>query len=75
MSKPFRSDKRKKELQRLKKQEEKRQRRFGLKQESDGVIGAEGVDGESNTMETGNNESEDGLSGDTASENEQIEPA
>lgn len=34
MAKPFRSDKRKKELQRLKKQEEKRQRRFGIKPET-----------------------------------------
>ncbi len=37
MAKPFRSDKRKKELQRLKKQEEKRLRRFGLKPPEDGT--------------------------------------
>lgn len=35
MAKPFRSDKRKKELQRLKKQEEKRLRRFGHKPPED----------------------------------------
>ncbi|HVN95241.1 MAG TPA: hypothetical protein VMT62_02330 [Syntrophorhabdaceae bacterium] len=35
MSKPFRSDKRRKELLRLKKQEEKRLRRFGKKENAD----------------------------------------
>ena len=58
MSKPFRSDKRKKELQRLKKQEEKRLRRFGLKQEDSGVAEGEApegevTEGEIEVMETG----------------------
>lgn len=45
MSKPFRSDKRRKEVLRLKKQEEKRQRRFGAKQpDQDETAGVEGVD-------------------------------
>ena len=70
MSKPFRSDKRRKELQRLKKQEEKRQRRFGLKQESDGTAGAEGVEGENSIIETASIESDDSPSGDATSENE-----
>ena len=44
MSKPFRSDKRRKEVLRLKKQEEKRQRRFGAKQpDQDETAGVEGV--------------------------------
>lgn len=50
MSKPFRSDKRKKELLRLKKQEEKRQRRFGAKQE-DGLAEGETVDAEGIALE------------------------
>jgi hypothetical protein len=77
LSKPFRSDKRKKELQRLKKQEEKRLRRFGLiKQEGDGV--AEGevkegevTEGESEITEAGSDESETAHSVDTSSEDEQ----
>jgi hypothetical protein len=73
LSKPFRSDKRKKELQRLKKQEEKRQRRFGLKQESDGVTGVEGAEGEGEIIETGSNESETAHLGDTSSEDGQSE--
>jgi hypothetical protein len=44
LAKPFRSDKRKKELLRLKKQEEKRQRRFSGKQpEGDNEINEEGA--------------------------------
>jgi len=58
LSKPFRSDKRKKELQRLKKQEEKRLRRFGLKQEGNEVAEGEApegevIEGENKVMETG----------------------
>jgi hypothetical protein len=58
LSKPFRSDKRKKELQRLKKQEEKRLRRFGLKQEGNEVAEGEApegevMEGEGEVMETG----------------------
>jgi hypothetical protein len=61
LSKPFRSDKRKKELQRLKKQEEKRLRRFGLvKQEGDTTVEGEAVDGESEITETGQDEPESG---------------
>lgn len=51
MSKPFRSDKRKKELLRLKKQEEKRQRRFGAKQE-DGATEGELFDAEGEPVDT-----------------------
>lgn len=51
MSKPFRSDKRKKELQRLQKQEEKRQRRFGKKQGQNEVTGIEPMEGENGTFE------------------------
>jgi hypothetical protein len=58
LSKPFRSDKRKKELQRLKKQEEKRLRRFGLKQEGNGT--AEGEATESEVPETENEVTEAG---------------
>jgi hypothetical protein len=69
LSKPFRSDKRKKELQRLKKQEEKRLRRFGLiKQEGDGVAEGEAIEGGSEITETGQDGSEDNNSGDTSSE-------
>jgi hypothetical protein len=60
LSKPFRSDKRKKELQRLKKQEEKRLRRFGLKQEGDTTIEGEVADGENEITETGQDEPESG---------------
>ena len=74
MSKPFRSDKRKKELQRLKKQEEKRLRRFGLKQEGDGVTETEGAESENEVTETGSIESEDGNQGNSTLENEQSEP-
>jgi hypothetical protein len=42
LSRPFRSDKRKKELLRLKKQEEKRLRRFGIKKNEDETVGEEG---------------------------------
>jgi hypothetical protein len=71
LSKPFRSDKRKKELQRLKKQEEKRLRRFGLKQEGEAVEGevlegeaveGEVLEGENEVTETGNNNPEVALS-------------
>jgi hypothetical protein len=66
LSKPFRSDKRKKELQRLKKQEEKRLRRFGLKQEGEAVEGevleGEVLEGENEVTETGNNNPEIALS-------------
>lgn len=51
MSKPFRSDKRKKELLRLKKQEEKRQRRFNGKQE-DGTIEGEVAEMDGEAVET-----------------------
>jgi hypothetical protein len=72
LSKPFRSDKRKKELQRLKKQEEKRLRRFGLiKQEGDGVAEGEVTEGESEITEAGSDESETAHSGDTSSEDGQ----
>lgn len=78
MSKPFRSDKRKKELLRLKKQEEKRQRRFGIKQEGDGVAEGEATEGEvtegeSEVIETGSNDSEGTHSGDASSED--VQPA
>jgi hypothetical protein len=73
LSKPFRSDKRKKELQRLKKQEEKRQRRFGLKQEGDGVAEGDVTEGESEIIETGSDEPEAAHSGDTSSEDGQSE--
>jgi hypothetical protein len=52
LSKPFRSDKRKKELLRLKKQEEKRQRRFGLKQENGEAVGENVVEGEGGVLES-----------------------
>jgi hypothetical protein len=77
LSKPFRSDKRKKELQRLKKQEEKRLRRFGLiKQEGDPtaegeVIEGETIEGGSEITEAGSDESETAHSVDTSSEDEQ----
>jgi hypothetical protein len=77
LSKPFRSDKRKKELQRLKKQEEKRLRRFGLiKQEGDPtvegeVIKGEAIEGGSEITETGQDGSEDNNSGNISSEDEQ----
>ncbi len=58
MSRPFRSDKRKKELQRLKKQEEKRQRRFGLKQEKDGTSVVESMEDENKVTEPEDNEPE-----------------
>jgi hypothetical protein len=63
LSKPFRSDKRKKELQRLKKQEEKRLRRFGLKQEGSGVTEGEApesevMEGENEVMESAGDASE-----------------
>jgi hypothetical protein len=51
VSKPFRSDKRKKELLRLKKQEEKRQRRFGLKQDSAEGTEVEGTEVEGTEVE------------------------
>ncbi len=78
MSKPFRSDKRKKELQRLKKQEEKRLRRFGLKQEGDGVAEGETTEGEvteaqSEIMEAGNDGLESRPVGDPSSEDGQPE--
>jgi hypothetical protein len=73
LSKPFRSDKRKKELQRLKKQEEKRLRRFGLKQEENGVAEGEAAEGESEVMETESDVPESVISGDTSSENRQSE--
>lgn len=78
MSKPFRSDKRKKELLRLKKQEEKRQRRFGIKQEGDGVVEGEATEGEvaegeNEISETGNDGSEGAHSGDASSED--VQPA
>jgi len=74
LSKPFRSDKRKKELQRLKKQEEKRLRRFGLiKEEGNGVAEGEVAEGESEVMETGSDVSESVISGDVSSENRQSE--
>ena len=78
MSKPFRSDKRKKELQRLKKQEEKRLRRFGLKQEGDGVADGEATEGEmtegeGEVIETESNDSESAHSGDVSSEDGQPE--
>ena len=71
MSKPFRSDKRKKELQRLKKQEEKRLRRFGLKQEGNEVADGETPEGE--VMETGSDVPESAISGETSSEDRQSE--
>lgn len=58
MSKPFRSDKRKKELQRLKKQEEKRQRRFGLKHEKDETSAVEAMEHESRGADTEDHEPE-----------------
>lgn len=58
MSKPFRSDKRKKELQRLKKQEEKRQRRFGLKHEKDETSSVESMEDENKVTEPEENEPE-----------------
>jgi hypothetical protein len=73
LSKPFRSDKRKKELQRLKKQEEKRLRRFGLKQEGNGVAEGETTEGESEVMETGSDVPESVPSEDTPSEDGQSE--
>ena len=78
MSKPFRSDKRKKELQRLKKQEEKRLRRFGLKQEGDGTVEGETpegevIEGENEISETGNDGSEGDHSGNISSEDGQAE--
>jgi len=74
LSKPFRSDKRKKELQRLKKQEEKRLRRFGLiKEEGNGVAEGGAAEGESEVMETGSDVPESVISGDTSSENRQPE--
>ena len=76
MSKPFRSDKRKKELQRLKKQEEKRLRRFGLKQEGDGVAEGETTEGEvtegeSEVIATESNDSEGAHSENASSEDGQ----
>jgi hypothetical protein len=72
LSKPFRSDKRKKELQRLKKQEEKRLRRFGLiKQEGDPTVEGEVIEGGSEITEAGSDESETAHSVDTSSEDEQ----
>jgi hypothetical protein len=68
LSKPFRSDKRKKELQRLKKQEEKRLRRFGLKQEGAEAAGDEVPEGEDNVTETENNNPEVTQPGDKLSE-------
>ena len=52
----------------MKKQEEKRLRRFGLKQEGDGVAEGEApegevTEGESEVMETGSDESEGAHSG------------
>ena len=78
MSKPFRSDKRKKELLRLKKQEEKRQRRFGIKQEGDGAVEGEApegevTEGENEITEAGSDGSEGGNSTDTSSEHGQPE--
>ena len=74
MSKPFRSDKRKKELQRLKKQEEKRLRRFGLiKEEGNGVAEGETAEGESQVMEAGSDVSENVTSEDVSSETRQSE--
>jgi high-affinity K+ transport system ATPase subunit B len=74
LSKPFRSDKRKKELQRLKKQEEKRLRRFGLiKEEGNGVAEGEATEGESEVMETGSDVPESAISGETSSEDRQSE--
>ncbi len=69
MSKPFRSDKRRKELLRLKKQEEKRLRRFGLKKDKD-ETGEEGLP-ESEAQETQTDEAETEVdeAGVTASEN------
>jgi hypothetical protein len=73
LSKPFRSDKRKKELQRLKKQEEKRLRRFGLKQEGDGTVEGEAPEGEVIEGETGNDGLEGDHSGNISSEDGQSE--
>jgi hypothetical protein len=78
LSKPFRSDKRKKELLRLKKQEEKRQRRFGIKQEGDGSVEGEApegevTEGESEITEAGSDESEGGNPSDSPSEDRQPE--
>jgi hypothetical protein len=83
LSKPFRSDKRKKELQRLKKQEEKRLRRFGLKPEGDGVVEGEVTEGEatagevteggSEITEVESDKSEAAHLGDTSSEDGQSE--
>lgn len=60
MSKPFRSDKRKKELQRLQKQEEKRQRRFGKKQEQDETSKVEPIEAAfvASDTDTTNNQTE-----------------
>jgi hypothetical protein len=64
LSKPFRSDKRKKELLRLKKQEEKRQRRFGLiKPENSDDTGESVIEGEDGAPE----------GSDTATESDQPE--
>ena len=62
----------------MKKQEEKRQRRFGIKQEGDGVVEGEAPEGEvteggSEVTEAGTDESEGGDSRDTSSEDGQPE--
>lgn len=60
MAKPFRSDKRKKELQRLKKQEEKRLRRFGHKQPEDATEEISTENEESTTENSETTETDDG---------------
>ena len=58
----------------MKKQEEKRLRRFGLiKEEGNGVAEGEAAEGESEVMETGSDVPESVISGDTSSENSQSE--
>jgi hypothetical protein len=57
----------------LKKQEEKRQRRFGIKQEGEVAAEGEVTEGESEITETGGDESEGGHLGDKASEDGQSE--
>ena len=74
MSKPFRSDKRKKELQRLKKQEEKRLRRFGLlKPEGNETAEGEVLEGENEGTETGSDNSQAAHLGNTSSQDVQSE--